>query len=86
MHEFRRKYSQTPFGTIIVINEIKLTCFFVLSNLRLRGFTTGRFGSLRYELLESHKTTTFHWLLHTRFCDLVRWTVIIGAMQKTAFG
>ena len=26
------------------------------------------------------------WPLHTRFCDLVRWTVVIGAMLKTGFG
>ena len=37
-------------------------------------------------ILERHKTTSFHWLLHTRFYGLVRWTVIIGAMLKTGFG
>ena len=32
------------------------------------------------------KTSTFHWLLHMRFSDLLRWTVVIGAMLKTGFG
>ena len=31
--------------------------------------------------MEHHKTT-FHWLLHARFSDLVRWTVGIDAMLK----
>ena len=31
-------------------------------------------------------TTTFHWLLHTRISDLLRFTVVIGAMLKTGFG
>ena len=30
--------------------------------------------------------TPYHWLLHTRFCDLVRWTFVIGAQLKTGFG
>ena len=42
-HEFARKYSKTPFETVTVINHIKLTCFFVLSDLRIRGFRTGNF-------------------------------------------
>ena len=37
---------------------------------------------MRYEIFKRHKTTTFHWLLHTRFCDLVRWAVVIDAMLK----
>ena len=36
--------------------------------------------------LEHHKITTFHWLLHTRFSDLLLWTVVIGAMLKIGFG
>ena len=36
--------------------------------------------------MERHKTTTFHLLLHTKFCDLVRWTVFIGAMLKKGYG
>ena len=69
MHEFARKYSDT--------------CFFVLSNLHLQGFRTGSFDELRYKLLECHKTT-IQWLLQLHgYCDLVRWTVIIGAMLKT---
>ena len=36
--------------------------------------------------MECHKTTTFHWLLHTRVGDLVRWTVDFGGMLKTEFG
>ena len=34
-HEFARKYSKTPFETVTVINQIKLTCSFVLSDLRI---------------------------------------------------
>ena len=47
-------------------------------------FTTN--DLLRCELLESDKAPLFHWLLHTNFCDLVRWSVVIDIMLKTGFG
>ena len=46
----------------------------------IRGFRTGNFDLLRYKILERQKTTTFRWLLLTRFCDL------ISAKLKTGFG
>ena len=32
----------------------------------------------------SHKTT-FHWILHTRFSDLLHWTAFIPTMLKKGF-
>ena len=37
-------------------------------------------------ILNVTKTSTSHWLLHMRFSDLLRGTVVIGALLKTRFG
>ena len=64
-------------------NMIKLSCF-LSSDLHIQGFRTCNFDKYRYELLQCH-IKQLHWILHTRFSDLLHWTVVNSTMLKIVF-